>query len=141
MCVSDAPPSVEQQEQGPAQDRRPDMRLSRKQRVSESSVFREAFDHGPHYAGRFMVMWLGRREAGTLRLGVVASKRSFREAVQRARAKRLLREAYRLNRFRFSGTCDVILVARHGILKVARQDVEADLMTLAEKAGLTGRKI
>lgn len=140
MCVSDAPVPMEQQEPGLAKPRRSDMRLSRDQRVLESRVFRRAFDHGPHYAGRFMVMWLTGGDAAALRLGVVASKRSFHEAVQRSRAKRLLREAYRLNRFRLSGKQEVILVARSAILKAARQDVERDLMALAEKAGLVGKK-
>jgi ribonuclease P protein component len=87
-----------------------------------------------------MVMWLACGDAAALRLGVVASKRSFHEAVERSRAKRLLREAYRLNRFRFSGRQDVILVARRAILKAARQDVERDLMALAEKAGMVGKE-
>ena len=140
MCVSDAPVPTEQQESGPAEQRRPDMRLSRDQRVLESRIFKEAFDRGPHYAGRFMVMWLACGDAAALRLGVVASKRSFHEAVERSRAKRLLREAYRLNRFRLSGKQDVILLARRAILKATRQDVERDLMALAEKAGMVGKR-
>lgn len=139
MGASDAPASAEQQEQGPVEQRRPDMRLSRDQRVLESRVFKEAFDHGPHHAGRLMVMWLAGGSEAALRLGVVASKRSFRRAADRARAKRLLREAYRLNRHRLSGNWDAILVARRPILGASRQDVERDLMALAAKAGMIGK--
>jgi ribonuclease P protein component len=81
-------------------------------------------------------MWLRRGEGASLRLGVVASRRSFRRAVDRARAKRLLREAYRLNRDRLCGDCDVILVARRDILQAKRQDVEKDLLEAAGKAGI-----
>jgi ribonuclease P protein component len=140
MCASDAPSSTEQQEPGTAEKSRPDMGLSRHQRLQEPRTFREAFDHGSHYAGRFMVLWLRKGEDARLRLGVVAAKRSFREAVERSRAKRLLRESYRLNRFRFSGKQDVVLVARRAILTASRQDVERDLMALAEKAGLIEKK-
>jgi ribonuclease P protein component len=70
------------------------------------------------------------------RLGVVAGRRSFRRAVDRARVKRLLREAYRLNRFRFSGQWDVILIARDPALQVKRQDIERELLALAGRAGL-----
>ena len=139
MGVSDAPAPAEQQEQGPVEEHRPDVRLSRDQRVLQSRVFKEAFDRGPHHAGRLMVMWLAGGNEAALRLGVVASKRSFHRSPDRARAKRLLREAYRLNRHRFSGNWDVILVARRPILGASRQDVERDLMALAGKAGMTGK--
>ena len=141
MCVSGVPPSTERQEPEGVEKHQPDMGLSRRQRILESRCFKEAFDHGPHSTGRFMVMWLRVNDDATLRLGVVASKRSFHEAFERARAKRLLREAYRLNRFRFSGKQDVVLVARHAILGVARQDVERDLLALAEKIGLMGKEL
>jgi len=113
-----------------------DTRLSRAQRVTGSSIFKEAFADGSHYAGKFIVLWLRRGEGAKLRLGVVASKRSFRKAVERSRAKRLLREAYRLNRFRLHGDYDVILVARRSILKASRQVVERELLSLVENAGI-----
>ena len=70
-------------------------------------------------------------------MGVIASRRTFRRAVDRARAKRLLRESFRLNRQRLRGTGRIVLVARRRILGVKRDAVDADLMRLARKAGLT----
>jgi len=86
-----------------------------------------------------MVMWVRNGRDANLRLGVIASRRSFRRAVDRARAKRLLREAYRLNRAKLRGKVDVILLARPAILGVKRQAVDKDLMVLARKAGLKRR--
>lgn len=82
-----------------------------------------------------MVLWVRHAEDGALRLGVVASRR-VGKAVQRARAKRRLREAYRRNRHRFNGTCDVILVARSAILSADWLGVERELLALAERARL-----
>ncbi len=48
------------------------------------------------------------------RLGVVASKR-VGNAVRRARAKRLLRETFRLNQEVLPPNCDVVLTARAAI--------------------------
>lgn len=141
MCVSGVPPSVERQDPESGESPRPDLGLSRDQRLLEPRFFKEAFDHGPHLAGRFMVMWVRASDDAALRLGVVAAKRSFHDAVERSRAKRLLREAYRLNRFRFSGRKDVVLVARRAILEVDRQAVERDLLAVAEKIGLMDKKI
>lgn len=83
-------------------------------------------------------MWLRPGEGASLRLGVVASKRTFRRAVDRARAKRLLREAFRLNRGRLDGAYDVVLVARRRILEVKRPAVDRDLMIAAQRAGIAG---
>lgn len=116
----------------------PDRRFSRSHRVIKSSIFREAFQNDRQYRGKFMVMWLRSGQDAGLRLGVVAGKRSFRKAVERARAKRLLREAYRLNRFRFHGDYDVILMARRRMMDVSRHAVEKELLALAEKAGILG---
>jgi ribonuclease P protein component len=96
-----------------------------------------------------MVMWLekaagtGLRRGGAsgedgLRLGVVASRRSFRRAVDRARAKRMLREAYRLNRHRFGAAGVVVLVARPALLAAHLASVEQDLLSLADRGRIMG---
>lgn len=69
-------------------------------------------------------------------MGVVASKR-VGNAVERARAKRRLREAFRRQRSTFTGvTDDVVLVARRSLLKAPWAEVVADLIQLAGQAGL-----
>jgi ribonuclease P protein component len=121
---------------GPVRGARgPDRRLGRRQRVTRTAHFQEAYAQGRRWIGRYMVMWLREGEGASLRLGVVAS-RKVGNAVQRARGKRLLREAYRLNRHRFSGRCDVILVARRGILAGKWDAIVTELLRLAEQAGL-----
>jgi len=136
MSASDAPVAREQRGRAPPDVCRPDRRLTRGQRISQSRLFQEAYDHGSRHVGRLMVLWLRSGPGAALRLGVVASKRSFRRAVDRARVKRLLREAYRLSRHRYQGAYDVVLIARRPLLDVKRQEAEADLLRLARKAGL-----
>lgn len=86
-----------------------------------------------------MVLWVRRGTGANRRLGVVASRRSFRRAVDRGRAKRLLREAYRLNRQFLHGDLDVILLARPAILAAGIKDVEKDFLIVARRAGLRHR--
>ena len=69
------------------------------------------------------------------RLGVVAS-RKVGNAVERARAKRRLREAFRLNRHRLTGPDDIVLVARRSLLTAPWPTVVEELLTLAAKARL-----
>lgn len=115
-----------------------DRGLSRRQRVASPVQFREAYDQGRCYRGRLVTMWLRTGPAAAFRLGVVTGRR-VGEAVDRTRARRLIREAYRLNRSNFCGVFDVILSARSTICSARMQDVEAELLVLARKAGILKR--
>ncbi len=82
-----------------------------------------------------MTLWLRRDANSCLRLGVVASRR-IGNAVARNRAKRRLREVFRLNRRLFDTDDDAVLVARHAILKASWPDIAKELLLLACKAGI-----
>lgn len=114
----------------------PDCRLGPDRRLISTLRFAEAFAQGRRVAGRYQVMWLRSGEGASLRLGVVTSRRALRRAVDRVRARRLIREAFRRNRWRLSGAQDVVLVARSAILDGDYSGVEQDLMKLAVRAGL-----
>ena len=82
-----------------------------------------------------MVLWYDKGNGPCPRIGVVASKR-IGNAVERNRAKRRLREVFRLNRHDFQNNVDVVLVARSAILKAKWEDIETELRALASHAGL-----
>ena len=113
--------------------------LARSQRITKTEIFQEVFDRSQSYPGKFMVLRLSMGEDADLRLGVTAGKRSFRRAVDRAKAKRMMREVYRLNRNRLKGKFDIVLTARRGILKASQKELEKELLKLAEKAGVCSR--
>ena len=101
-----------------------------------TSEFREVFEQKKSYAGKLIVLYLRRTSNTSVRVGVIASKRTFRRAVDRNRAKRLMREAFRLNRDRFVDNADIVLIARRHIISAGLGDVEKDLLRLAGKAGV-----
>ena len=110
--------------------------LGPKQRLRRTAQFQEAYDQNRRWHGRHMVLFLRSGPDAALRLGVVAS-RKVGNAVERARAKRRLREAFRRLRVAFTGTCDdVVLVARHSILTAPWPELTAELKKLAGQAGL-----
>ncbi len=72
----------------------------------------------------------------SLRLGVVTSRR-IGGAVERNRARRRLREVFRLHRAALRGPVDVVLVARAGCASAPWGELTQDFLRLARRAGLT----
>jgi ribonuclease P protein component len=111
------------------------LRLTRRMRLRRSNAFREAFG-GRQLVGRHMVLWVRTGDGADARLGVIASKRTFPQAVMRNRAKRLLREAFRLERHQLSRSADLVIVGRRRLLSVQTDEVRREFVWLLGKAGL-----
>lgn len=112
--------------------------LSKNQRLIKASLFGEAFAQKRSFVGRYMVLWLREGEGASLRLGVVTSKKVSNRAVDRNRARRILRSLFREHRDGLSGQVDVVIIARRNILSATHEQIEAEFLRLAGKAGLAG---
>lgn len=65
--------------------------------LRDSEEFQHVYRNGKRYDGVFITVFVLQNDALNHRLGVTASKRALGKAVQRNRAKRLLRETFRSN--------------------------------------------
>lgn len=95
-------------------------RFPKENRLRKSGEFRRVYEHGKRFEGRFMTVFIVSSESDFQRLGITASKKAIGNAVQRNRAKRLLREAFRLSRVELSELntkFDWVLNARRILLK------------------------
>ncbi|MDD2458022.1 MAG: ribonuclease P protein component [Eubacteriales bacterium] len=97
--------------------------------------FGRVYQKGQHVAARTLVLHYFSRRHRQLRLGVTAS-RQVKGSVARNRAKRLLREAYRLHEHEIKPGYDLILVGRAVDPPATYWDVEADLLRACRRAGL-----
>lgn len=103
-------------------------------RVKRAALFQEAFQQNRKHVGRYIVLWSRSGEDADVRLGVVASKK-VGNSVARSRAKRRMREWFRLNRYRLTAPEDVVLVARRQILKASITDLDRDFEQVFSRAG------
>ncbi len=85
--------------------------------------------------GCLIANWLRQPQAGQSRLGVVTSGK-LGGAVVRNRARRLLRECFRLHQKQLAVPVDLVLVARPSLVGKGLAEVEKDFLTTLRKAGL-----
>lgn len=114
---------------------KPDFGLPRLARM-QPVLYRDTFARERSFPGRLVVLWLRVAPDAARRLGVVVSKRTLPRAVSRNRARRLMREAFRLNRAHLRLDVDILLLARGRIERVQRQAVEDDFRTVCRRAGI-----
>ena len=72
--------------------------LPKESRIAKSAEFRLVYSEGKRFDGRFMTLFLRPTTFDFQRLGVTASKKGIGKAHDRNRAKRLLRDAFRLSK-------------------------------------------
>jgi ribonuclease P protein component len=82
-------------------------------------------------------VWL-RPGSSSARLGVVTSKK-VGNAVARSRARRLLRETFRLHQHELKGALDLVLVARPSIAGKKFAEVERDFLRVLRQARMAGQ--
>ena len=93
--------------------------------------YKRVFDQGRSVKGRLLTAWAYSADDADRRAGVVVSKKTFRKAVDRNRAKRLMREAYRLlaKESAVPVATEWVLIARSWMRGKKVADVKADIAT------------
>ena len=107
--------------------------------LKENYEFRRLYQRGKSAVGSSMVLYCRKNHRGRNRLGITVSTK-VGNAVKRNRARRRLREVYRLNAGSLRQGWDIVLVARGRTLTAAWKELNDTFLRLSRKTGLAEEK-
>ena len=87
------------------------------------------------YANSYLVLYARKNRTGGNRVGITVSKKLGKAHV-RNRARRRLREVYRLNEEKFQPGWDIVVVARSRCISASFEKLTDSYLSLAGKAGI-----
>ena len=112
----------------------PEVGVAAVQVIKENRIFRRLYSKGRFQAHPLLVTYVQRNREGTIRYGI--SSKRIGCAVERNRAKRVIRAAFREAAGEISGGWDIVFVARSRTVHVKMNEVR-DVM-VRQLALLTG---
>ena len=108
--------------------------------ADHTALSRAEFDRvkrdGIQIAAKRVVIGLLPAPDDKTRLGIVVSRRYDTRAVQRNRARRLIRESFRLLRHGFTTPHWIVIISRKHLQNASLQDLQRDLCGALEQAGV-----
>lgn len=109
---------------GPAAGFRPEERIRRR------ADFKRVYDEGVRVHSRYSTIFILANSLGIGRLGIAATKK-LGGAVQRNRAKRLIRDIFRRNKI--ASGFDIVVVPKRELLDASLTVLEADYRATIER--------
>ena len=112
--------------------------LPKEARLAKRAEFLRVYEQGFRIEGRLMTVFVLPNDRDIHRVGITATKKAIGKAHDRNRAKRLLRETFRLSKAELSAVetkYDWVLNARRGILRAKLEKPLAEFKGLIAKVG------
>src|SRR5215467_6749665 len=106
--------------------------------LRDTGEFQHVYRNGKRYEGVFITAFVIENQEPNHRLGVTASKKALGKAVQRNRAKRLLRETFRSNEpslQKLTKNYDWVINAKPAVLNQKMSAPRQELEGIIEKVG------
>jgi ribonuclease P protein component len=104
------------------------------QHLLNLSDFNYVKQHGKKYLGKLLVVLIAENRSSVSKLGLICGKKFSKKANARNRAKRMMREAFRLSKARLK-LCEILMIPRLSAIKVKTQELQTDFIQLLKEAG------
>lgn len=103
--------------------------------LTENHVFRRLYNKGKSFVSPVLVTYIAKNRYNETRIGITTGKK-IGMAVQRSRARRVIRAAYSAVQPQMPVGYDVVFVARSRTCRVKMQEVELAMRAHLRKAGV-----
>ncbi|MCP4255564.1 MAG: ribonuclease P protein component [Candidatus Scalindua sp.] len=100
-----------------------DQGFSKKERLRKRKEFQLVFDKGERYGNYQLKIFALSNGSSVSRLGLVVG-RKFGNSPKRNRFKRILREAFRLNKDLLNNGADIVVIPRPGLTELTLKAIE-----------------
>ena len=115
-------------------------RLIRSRRICENREYRKVYNGGKRYSNRCGLLYVVPVSGASTRIGFVVTKK-IGHAFARNRAKRLMKEVYRLHQHTVAEGYDLVLLAGRFLTQASYAEAEKAILSLFRKAGIMEKKI
>lgn len=111
--------------------------LGRETRIRRNGDYRRIYSRGKRFSNRAGLLYVVKTPHRPIRIGFVTTKK-IGHAFARNRARRLMKEVYRLHRHELAGGHEAVFLAGSFLTRVSYGEAEKAILSLWRKAGLVG---
>jgi ribonuclease P protein component len=101
-------------------------------RILKRGDFRRVYDKGRKIQARYFTAFVMLNSGHQARLGITAT-RKIGKAVRRNRARRLMREAFRKNKWLVPPGVDIVVNVKQSLTEASLSDAETDFIAFLER--------
>lgn len=105
-------------------------KLRKYERLLKSSEYEAAFKNGKFLRSPYFIMIINKNKKAFNRLGIVIQRKTFNSSVARNKAKRRIREMFRLNKWNIDGGYDIVIQPLPKILKADFKQLCSEFLRL-----------
>ena len=102
-------------------------------RILKRDLFRRVYEQGRKVQFRYFTAFILAKQDNGARIGITAT-RKIGNAVQRNRARRLVREAFRKNKWLAPNGVDIVINVKRPLVEARYCDLEVEFITFLQRA-------